>query len=183
MQIITVFPGDADTYRSQDLARRAAPPGACPHCQARACLEALGYYQRNVTDRAARVLRLAVRRFRCRACGKTASLLPAFAQPYRLIHNGTIQRYFAGPRHSAEVAPWRALLRRYWRRFGRWVARGELARRGAAGPGLPSGSAQACWRATAVRYSDLAAATRHLVTRFQITLFGRYRCHCPNVLC
>ncbi len=145
MQLIVEFPVDAEQYLSQGLAQNVPPPETCPHCQTRATLEALGYYQRNVTGSKSTVLRLSIRRFRCNACGKTASILPAFAQPYRLIHNCVIHRFFCGQKNGADVMPWRALLRRYWRKFGSWFSRADPVLRKSFGHATQSRSPERWW--------------------------------------
>ncbi len=183
MQLIVEFPVDAEEYAAQGLAQNVSPPEACPHCQARATLEALGYYQRNVTGGKSTVLRLSIRRFRCQACGKTVSILPAFAQPYRLIHNRAIHRFFCGQKSGADVTPWRALLRRYWQKFGSWFSRVDAVLRRPFDHVPHPRSPERWWEAVVASYGDMAAATRLLVTEFQTTLFGRYRCHRPNTPC
>ncbi len=74
---------------------------ACDHrrivliVEVRVPLWALGYYARNISRLQLGFLRIWIRRFRCRFCRKTLSLLPSFAQPYRLIQNSTIERFVA----------------------------------------------------------------------------------------
>ena len=181
MQLIVDFPVDAEEYVSREFQRGIAPPAACPHCHHCGSLEALGYYPRNVTGKKSTVVRLSIRRFRCRACGKTVSVLPAFAQPYRLIHNHTIQRFFCGHRKGEDVKPWLVLLRRYWKRFGRWVARDDAIPRSWFDHAPPPCSPAGWWTAVVALFGTMIVATQNLVTEFQVTLFGRYRCHRPNV--
>jgi hypothetical protein len=81
----------------------------------------LGYYSRNLSRIGIGALRIVVRRFRCRACRKTASLLPAFVQPYRFVQNGTIENYVRGDPLPDEVTRHLDLLAQYWKRFCRWL--------------------------------------------------------------
>jgi hypothetical protein len=94
MQIIRAVQVSADHYVSTSFHQRIEPPVECPHCDARDALKALGYYSRNITSTKRGVLRIFVRRFRCRLCGRTVSILPSFAQPYRLVLNTTINEFF-----------------------------------------------------------------------------------------
>jgi Domain of unknown function (DUF6431) len=61
----------ADRYR----------PGQCPLCQARACFLAHGFYYRTVVD-VEFDESIPVRRYLCRLCRRTVSLLPDFVLPY-----------------------------------------------------------------------------------------------------
>jgi hypothetical protein len=62
--------------------RSFAVPGTCPDCQASGCLIRWGTYARwartGVVD-----YRILVQRVRCKACGRTHSLLPDFLHPHR----------------------------------------------------------------------------------------------------
>lgn len=180
VQLIVEVPVSAEQYVAQGFQRSISPPDACPHCRAANALDILGYYSRSVTGKRSAVLRLSIRRFRCRTCRKTVSILPAFAQPYRLVHNHTVDRFFCGYRKSEDVAPWLPLLRRYWKRFAWWVSQTDAVLRGELDRAPPPGSPTAWWTTITVRFGNLVVATQFLVTRLQITLFGRYRCHHPN---
>ena len=52
-----------------------------------------GVYERYVSSGSASQL-IAVLRYRCRQTGATVSLLPDFAQPYRLLASELIEDYF-----------------------------------------------------------------------------------------
>ena len=180
MQLIVELPVDAEEYVSRAYQREIVAPAACPHCQANAALQALGYYLRNITGKQSAVLRLSIRRFRCRTCGKTVSVLPAFAQPYRLIHNRAIHRFFCDQRPGGEAKPWRVLLRRYWRKFSWWVSQAGAVPHRQLSRDPPPRCAAAWWKLIVAVFGNMVVATQALVTDSQVTLFGRYRCHRPN---
>ena len=81
MQILHPFTGSVQQY----LARLADPdlyrPAHCPHCQAKDPLTAHGFYIRTLIDTTFDGF-IPVRRYRCRGCRRTVSLLPEFALPY-----------------------------------------------------------------------------------------------------
>src|SRR5881409_953480 len=62
---------DADRYR----------PSSCPLCEAKRPLIAHGFYQRTLADVAFDGV-IRVRRYLCRLCKRTVSLLPEFALPW-----------------------------------------------------------------------------------------------------
>ena len=140
----------------------------------------LGYYLRSVTAGDATVLRISIRRFRCSQCRKTVSMLPAFAQPYRLVHNATVNAYFGGCRKAVEIIPWSALLRRYWKRFAWWVPQLEGVVRSRLGHPSDPRVPERYWAALLMAFGDVIVTTKLLVSEFRVTLFGRYRCHAPN---
>jgi len=135
-------------------------------------------YARNLTGARATVVRILVRRFRCRNCGKTVSILPSFAQPYRLIQNSTIDRYF-GDASPADALWWQPLLEEYWKKFTGWIP--ELARViGSQLPRSPPHSdAHGWWIGIVATFGDLELTTQAIVSRYGMTLFGRYKCHSP----
>lgn len=57
------------------------PPGSCPICRAGLPLKKHGFYRRN-SHFGHRPRRILIRRYRCRFCGRTVSLLPSFCLPY-----------------------------------------------------------------------------------------------------
>jgi len=90
MQILRTVPASVIDYANGSFHQTIEPPNECPHCKNRGAFSALGYYSRNVTNMERGVLRILVRRFRCVVCRRTVSILPSFAQPYRLVLNATI---------------------------------------------------------------------------------------------
>jgi len=179
MQLICALQMDPEQYVAERFHERMQPPNECPHCHHSKTLWALGYYCRNLSRLGFGALLLMIRRFRCCYCGKTVSLLPWFAQPYRFVQNRTIESYFRGELFNDEVSRHSDLLSQYWKRFRWWLPGLERALGHDLGRGPPS-DPNAAWRSLMEIHSDLGSATQTLVTVFQITPFGRYRCHCPN---
>ncbi len=178
MQIILEYSGSPEQYVDGAAHKEVLPPPACPACGETDCLESLGYYTRGLSRKGSPgVMPIAVRRFRCAACGVTVSLLPNFAQPYRLVRNETVQMFFDGERDADDVLRWYYLLRRYSRRFCWWFP--ELFVRTAIRPGRspPVNMFEEFWGIFKDLWGPLALATGRLVRGFQVTPFGAYRCH------
>ena len=117
--------------------------------------------------------------FFCRSCQRTVSLLPSFAQSYRLLNTGLIERFFLGLELRGPERRWEGLLERYWKRapqFGR-----ELV--AVIGMGLgrapPRGAIEvdALTRWLTRLCGGLGPATEQLVNRWAVSLFGPYRCY------
>lgn len=156
------------------------PPNRCPNCSAANSLVALGYYERWLSGSNREDLRLPVRRFRCRACGRTVSLLPDFAQPYRLVRNEVIERYFSGESEPVEARRHVLLLRCYWRKFTTWLPDLRRAVGADLGRSPPASEPRKWWLFLMDATGDLVRATRRLVEHVRVTVFGRYRCHQPR---
>lgn len=175
MQIIRSLPVCAAAYIAENFHTQIIRPSACKLCHSSEPLEALGYYRRSLTL-ARRIVAILIRRFRCRHCGHTTSILPSFAQPYRLVQNSDIDDYFETG-SAAPSSPWKTILRNYWSKFTRWLP--ELRRALSAQPDRapPFETGPEAWRALRKAVGDLERITEFLVSEFQITAFGRYRCH------
>lgn len=182
MQLIQALPIDAETYVAEAFHRRIRPPTECPHCGNSDSLSALGYYERNLSRLVHGVICILIRRFCCRhGCGKTVSILPNFAQPYRVVQNQTIERFLGGAPYDASVMRWMGVLVRYRGRFVRWLP--EIMR--VTGIDLKRApprddNALERWQRLVADYGDFGGATLVFVSIFQITFFGRYQCHYPN---
>jgi Domain of unknown function (DUF6431) len=178
MQIIRAVQVSADHYASTNFHQCIKSPVECPHCDARDALKALGYYSRNITSTKRGILRIFVRRFRCRCCGRTVSILPSFAQPYRLVLNVTISEYFGGTLATTALS-WLSLLKQYWNRFTNWLPEIDNTIRSLVERSPPQPDATGWWQVMAATFGDLDKITTALVRQFGVTLFGRYRCHSP----
>lgn len=122
MQVIQAVPVNAEQYVEENYQRQIRPPRKCPHCGAVKTLWALCYYPRNLTRlKTSGTLRIWIRRFQCCKCDGTVSILPSFAQPYRLVRNTTVEKFFQGPPYEMDVTWWLAQLRRYWKMFLVWI--------------------------------------------------------------
>jgi transposase-like protein len=83
MQILHPFEGTAQQYL--EMLPNSTPdhhrPRQCPQCQSQQPLVAHGFYTRTLTC-AAFESSIPIRRYLCRCCRRTVSLLPQFALPY-----------------------------------------------------------------------------------------------------
>jgi hypothetical protein len=177
MQIITACRLTPEHYQSEDYHLRLRPPPVCPICHGWRCLKPYAIYERWTTGKDGKEIRITIPRFLCRKSERTVSLLPEFAQPYRLVANRTIQAYFAGRLKDIAVERLLPILVRYRRRWECWYKKiGEItgAYFGLAPPGE---SASALWKRALASCGTLTELTKLLVESFQVTCFGRYRCH------
>lgn len=178
MQIILPFKGSVEKYLTAEFQHAVPAPTRCPHCGFNRRLLALGYYCRGVNAiDSSRVLVIAVRRFRCRACGRTVSLLPSFVQPYRLVRTIAVERFFSGHEYDRDFVRWKPLLRRYWRRFEAWVPDLLASIGHVLGLSPPTAKAFDVWASLIAIWGSLAATTVHLVSEYRVTIWGKYRCH------
>jgi len=81
MQILHPFAGSVQQYNEQLSNPDSHRPGSCPQCQDKHPLTAHGFYTRTLIDTAFDGI-IRVRRYLCRACQRTVSLLPEFILPY-----------------------------------------------------------------------------------------------------
>jgi hypothetical protein len=81
MQILHPFRGSIQQYCEEIFDAHRYRPDGCPQCQARCPLIAHGFYCRTLVDVAFDGA-IRVRRYLCRLCKRTVSLLPDFALPY-----------------------------------------------------------------------------------------------------
>ena len=84
---------DYSTALLEELRDLFRCPDLCPHCEAFACLSYLGFMSATSVTGATSLL-ITVLRYRCGQTGATVSLLPDFAQPYRLLASELIEDYF-----------------------------------------------------------------------------------------
>ena len=81
MQIVHPFSGSIQQYNEEISDPDRYRPQSCPQCQAQHPLTAHGFYTRTLVEVAFDDW-IRVRRYLCRLCGRTLSLLPDFALPY-----------------------------------------------------------------------------------------------------
>jgi hypothetical protein len=81
VQILHPFAGPIQQYAEQIADPDRYRPDHCPQCQAQHSLTAHGFYSRTLVD-AGFDDSIRVRRYLCRSCKRTVSLLPQFALPY-----------------------------------------------------------------------------------------------------
>ena len=179
MQIICAVSLSPDRYARENFQRNIQRPVNCPRCGAWNALAALGYYSRNITSSERGVLRIFVRRFRCRLCHKTISILPSFAQPYRLVLNAVISEFFKGTLGARSLS-WLSLLKQYWNKFADWLPEIDNIIRSVVERSPPQPDATGWWTAIIEVFGSIEKITITLVSHFGVTLFGRYRCHSPS---
>ncbi len=92
MQILHPFSGSIQQYCEQLADPDRYRPAACPLCQVREPLASHGFYQRTVVDETLDGL-LRVRRYLCRCCWRTVSLLPEFLLPYLRFSVPVVARF------------------------------------------------------------------------------------------
>jgi hypothetical protein len=81
MQILHPFHDSIQLYEEKISDPDRCRPDICPQCQAGCSLIAHGFYSRTLVDVAFDGV-IRVRRYLCRLCKRTISLLPDFALPY-----------------------------------------------------------------------------------------------------
>jgi hypothetical protein len=81
VQILHPFVGSIQQYFEEISDPDRHRPDHCPQCEARRPLTAHGFYRRTLVDMTFDGS-LRVRRYLCRCCKRTVSLLPEFALPY-----------------------------------------------------------------------------------------------------
>ena len=177
MQIIVTVACTPEEYIAEAAHQWVPTPESCCVCGVDRKLEPLGYYSRSVSTVMATVLLIFVRRFRCRECGGTVSFLPNFVQPYRLVRNDTIQRFFEGSGDDLGSQRWEPLLRRYAKRFFSWFPHLLAITGKNVGRSPPSSHRSDSWAVFTDEWGEISGATVYLVETFRVTAFGLYRCH------
>jgi len=81
VQILHPFVGSIQQYFEEITDPDRYRPDHCPQCEAHQALTAHGFYRRTLVD-VAFDGSIRVRRYLCRCCKRTVSLLPQFALPY-----------------------------------------------------------------------------------------------------
>lgn len=156
-------------------------PDLCPNCGSLKKLWSHGCYTRGVSSqRGGFPVIINVKRYICRQCRRTTSLLPAFAQPYRLVRNGAIEDYFKYGVVDQSNLKWLGLLIRYKKVFeAKWPLIRKF-RSGMTESEMSDSNVGSAWWQLEDWLGSVADATRSLSFCHRVTLFGCYRCHWPN---
>jgi transposase-like protein len=81
MQILHPFSGSIQRYSEEISDPDRYRPDHCPQCEAKHPLTGHGFYRRTLVDAAFDSI-IRVRRYLCRSCRRTVSLLPEFTLPW-----------------------------------------------------------------------------------------------------
>jgi Domain of unknown function (DUF6431) len=82
MSILADFGCNEQVYIDQEKYKDCARPKGCPWCGGQGCLIGHGIYQRKAIDEQ-RTYLIRVKRWFCKNCHRTQSILPNFLLPYR----------------------------------------------------------------------------------------------------
>ena len=126
MRILHPFTGSVQQYAAEISDAGRYRPEHCPQCEAHRPLTAHGFYNRTLVD----VVfdgTIRVRRYLCRCCKRTVSLLPGFTLPYirfgiTVISSFLIARLLIG-RTVAAAAVAAGLSRMPYQRGQFWIRR------------------------------------------------------------
>jgi hypothetical protein len=107
MQLIIAFFGGPEEYVRDGAHRKMARPDECPICGKSGGMRAHGFYPRSVTipGPIMRML-IQIRRFLCFFCRRTTSMLPDFAQPYRLVATDCATTIKTARRRQLKLPSW-----------------------------------------------------------------------------
>jgi len=146
-------------------------PEVCERCGRRDCFHRHGTYKRYVWDKQVKVAR-----FLCVLCRLTVSLLPAFVLPYRSRLVKNVDAYFMATDEQRREMPDMDVLRAYWRQ---WVGHFAAVQRDT---GWPVEKAlerepRSYWEQMREAAGSMAAAQKHLIGRYGISLLRCYGCH------
>lgn len=182
MQLMVPFDGDAESYIREEAHRRIQRPSACPNCGVPGRMEAHSYYRRWISaGECGSPKQIHVRRFRCRDCRRPTSMLPDFAQPYRVVATDTVDEFLAGSRSGSEMVRWLPLLACYQRRFEfrlpetRRILSAEFGVEGLRGVAVEQ------WEDMRRYFGGARPLTIRMVGEARATVFGIYQCHSPWV--
>lgn len=92
MQILHPFCGSIHQYTDQLADPHKYRPSSCPICQAKKPLATHGFYSRSVVELTFEGV-IQVRRYLCRLCRRTVSLLPEFVLPYLRFNTVLIGKF------------------------------------------------------------------------------------------
>jgi len=180
MQVIIAYLGCPEDYAREGAERRIARPEKCPNCRKCSGLRALGYYSRWVSSLGRqRLTQIRIRRFRCPECNRTTSMLPDFAQTYRLVETDTVDRYLSGSRSGEGVDVWSGLLGGYQRKFeSRLPETRRVLSGGFSIPALPCCAVE-IWACACQFFGGARGLTARMANEAGMTVFAQYQCHHP----
>src|SRR5437016_5275627 len=94
MQMLHPFAGSIQRYSQEIADPDRYRPDHCPQCEAKHPLTSHGFYRRTLVDAAFDGF-IRVRRYLCRCCKRTVSLLPEFALPWLRFSVSVIALFLA----------------------------------------------------------------------------------------
>jgi len=168
---------DARQYQQSEVYLWVSIPDLCPQCL-KGKLKKHGYYRRNVAGPGRNeVIRISVARLLCLFCWLTTSLLPSFAQPYRLVDTLRLEDHAVKGEDPKE--PWLGLLRIYLRKIQAFLPRlfDWLRIHFIRPPPATRRDARSMIRWLVELRGSLSSATEHLINHLNICIFNRYKCH------
>jgi hypothetical protein len=157
-------------------------PETCPNCLQTCCLCKNGFYERSVSagERPKVIpILIKVRRFVCRMCRLTTSMLPDFAQPHRLVGTDSVDQFLSGERSGGVVLVWTHLLESYLVRFEAKLPATMWALSAAYGFDFGNVNPTDLWKDLCRRFGGARRFTADFARDAGMTVFGAYRCHHP----
>jgi transposase-like protein len=144
MPIIQDFGGSVQDYVAHFARIVFLRPACCPHCGQQDRLIGHGFYWRKAKDQT-QVFRIRVKRWLCKVCRRTLSVLPSFVLRFRHYLLAVIQAVVVA--RYEDHASWRATTQRCaqdglpaLRTIGRWCRHASTAGNGVVSAGLPKNS-------------------------------------------
>ena len=179
--MIISFHGGPEEYVRDGAHRKVGRPDACPTCDEPGCMRAHGFYSRSVSAPGRlRLLLILIRRFLCRSCHLTTSMLPDFAQPFRLVATDTVDKYFSDARDSADVIVWVEHLARYQKRLEERIPETKAALATAYDFDELPVEAIGLWLVVCRNFDGARRFTARFAADVGMTVFGIYDCHRPS---
>ena len=177
VQIHVHSPTTAAEYSKNQGHLKSKPPERCLHC-AHPTLHRHGWYLRNVVE-LGRLYEIRVPRFLCPPCHRTISLLPSFAQPYRLLGTVMTEAFLTHRFDAPGTDSYRDLLLAYRRRWEQRAPVIETITGAFFAPVVDESvtAAQRLLKSMLSQWGDLSAASVGLLEDFGEALLGRYRIH------
>lgn len=176
------YEGSPEDYHATSAERQMPAPDTCPNCGSSRRLRFHGYYTRFVSSQSSgEALLVNVRRYRCRDCRLTTSLLPWFCLPYRLVRGESVARFLRGDGIDACDLRWHGLISRCRKRFETWLPLLVEPLKASFDLGLKEVIPTMVWRTVESRFGSIGEATHALLSACRMTLLGSYLCHRPGL--